>query len=152
MTDHVLVETPGLESDSNRTLCESVKQARIRALETDKDASHTDDTPVTSPDTRSEVSEPLTASPALKLAIASVCCVSLAAALDATSLSIALSTITTRVHGTAIQAFWAGTGYLVTCGVFQPVIGGLSHIFGRKEVCLKIQHSGLVVITKPSKD
>lgn len=69
------------------------------------------------------------------LAFMSICVVTLAAALDATSLSIALPIITERLKGTAIQAFWSGTSFLVTSAVFQPVIGGLSHGFGRKQVC-----------------
>ena len=67
------------------------------------------------------------------LAFTSICIVTLAAALDATSLSIALPIITERLKGTAIQAFWSGTSFLVTSAVFQPVIGGLSHGFGRKQ-------------------
>ena len=67
-------------------------------------------------------------------AFASICVVTLAAALDATSLSIALPIITDALNGTAIEAFWSGTSFLVTSAVFQPVIGGLSHVFGRKQV------------------
>ncbi len=69
------------------------------------------------------------------LAFASIAVVTLAAALDATSLSIALPIITEKLHGTAIEAFWSGTSFLLTSAVFQPVIAGLSHVFGRKEVC-----------------
>lgn len=65
----------------------------------------------------------------------SICIITLAAALDATSLSIALPIITEKLHGTAIEAFWSGTSFLVTSAVFQPVIAGLSHVFGRKQVC-----------------
>lgn len=36
------------------------------------------------------------------------------------------------LNGTAIQAFWAGTSFLLTSTVFQPPIGAFSHIFGRK--------------------
>jgi len=68
------------------------------------------------------------------LAFASLAVVTLAAALDATSLSIALPIITGKLHGTAIEAFWSGTSFLLTSAVFQPVIAGLSHVFGRKEV------------------
>ena len=68
------------------------------------------------------------------LAFGSICVVTLAAALDATSLSIALPIVTVALKGTAIQAFWAGTSFLVASAVFMPVIGGLSHVFGRKEV------------------
>ncbi|KAH6669339.1 major facilitator superfamily domain-containing protein [Halenospora varia] len=70
------------------------------------------------------------------LAFVSICIITLAAALDATSLSIALPIITDKLHGTAIEAFWAGTSFLLTSAVFQPVIAGLSHVFGRKELVL----------------
>ncbi|KAB8305027.1 hypothetical protein EYC80_004332 [Monilinia laxa] len=40
------------------------------------------------------------------LAFSSICLITLAAALDATSLSIALPIITTKLRGTAIEAFW----------------------------------------------
>lgn len=68
------------------------------------------------------------------LAFSSICIITLAAALDATSLSIALPMIAEKLHGTAIEAFWSGTSFLLTSAVFQPVIAGLSHVFGRKEV------------------
>lgn len=73
---------------------------------------------------------------AIKLACVAISLIILAAAIDATSLSIALPIVTQRLKGTAIQAFWTGTSYLVTSGVMQPVIGGLSHVFGRKEMVL----------------
>jgi predicted MFS family arabinose efflux permease len=70
------------------------------------------------------------------LAFASICIITLAAALDATSLSIALPIITVKLKGSAIEAFWSGTSFLVTSAVFQPVIAGLSHVFGRKQMVL----------------
>jgi hypothetical protein len=70
------------------------------------------------------------------LAFTSICIITLAAALDATSLSIALPIITEKLKGTAIEAFWSGTSFLLTSAVFQPVIAGLSHVFGRKQVLL----------------
>jgi Major Facilitator Superfamily len=73
---------------------------------------------------------------AFLMAFMSVCITTLAAALDATSLSVALPTITERLHGSAIEAFWSGTSFLVTSAVFQPVIAGLSHVFGRKQLVL----------------
>ena len=72
------------------------------------------------------------------LAFASICIITLAAALDATSLSIALPIITVKLKGTAIEAFWSGTSFLLTSAVFQPVIAGLSHVFGRKQVSLTL--------------
>ncbi|KAL1301487.1 hypothetical protein AAFC00_005733 [Neodothiora populina] len=66
------------------------------------------------------------------LAFVSLCVMILMAALDATSLSVALSDMASALHGTAIEAFWAGTSFLLTSTVFQPVIGSFSSIFGRK--------------------
>lgn len=40
------------------------------------------------------------------------------------------------LHGTAIQAFWAGTSYLLASTVLQPIVGSFSHIFGRKPLVL----------------
>lgn len=58
----------------------------------------------------------------------------LAAALDATSLSVALPQIATDIHGSAIEAFWAGTSFLLTVTVFQPICASGTNIFGRKAV------------------
>ncbi|KAL9619139.1 MAG: hypothetical protein Q9160_006228 [Pyrenula sp. 1 TL-2023] len=68
------------------------------------------------------------------LAFFSICIITLAVALDATSLSIALPIITERLKGTALQAFWSGTSFLIASAVIQPVIGGFSHAFGRKQL------------------
>lgn len=38
------------------------------------------------------------------------------------------------LKGSAIEAFWAGTSFLLTSTVFQPPIGAFSHIFGRKSM------------------
>ena len=69
-------------------------------------------------------------------AFISILIITLAAALDATSLSIALPIFTDKLDGTAIEAFWAGTSFLLTSAVFQPVIAGLSHVFGRKNLII----------------
>jgi MFS family permease len=68
----------------------------------------------------------------LYLAFLSLCVVTLMAALDATSISVALPIIAKVLGGTAIEAFWAGTSFILTATVFQPVIGNFSSIFGRK--------------------
>ncbi|KAJ5749657.1 Efflux pump [Penicillium manginii] len=47
-------------------------------------------------------------------AFGSLLVVILASALDATSLSTALSIVSRELGGTAIQAFWAGTSFLLT--------------------------------------
>ncbi|KAL4934789.1 hypothetical protein BDV06DRAFT_229450 [Aspergillus oleicola] len=55
-----------------------------------------------------------------------------AASLDATSLSVALPTIAEDLNGTAIEAFWAGTSFLIGSTVFQPTFSVCSDLFGRK--------------------
>lgn len=70
------------------------------------------------------------------LAFASLSVISLVAALDATSLSVALSVMASELNGTAVEAFWSGTSFLVTSTVFQPFYVSLSNIFGRKQLIL----------------
>ncbi|KAH9879394.1 hypothetical protein J1614_002834 [Plenodomus biglobosus] len=67
-------------------------------------------------------------------AFGSLCIITLMAALDATSLSVALPIMAKALGGSAIEAFWSGTSFLLTSTVFQPVIGSFSHIFGRKSL------------------
>ncbi|KAI4141473.1 MAG: hypothetical protein LQ340_007641, partial [Diploschistes diacapsis] len=69
-------------------------------------------------------------------AFASLCVVIMAAALDATSLSVALPIIAQALNGTAIQTFWSGTSYLLTSTVFQPTFASLSYHCGRKPILL----------------
>jgi MFS family permease len=47
-----------------------------------------------------------------------------------------VKTIAKDLHGSAIDAFWIGTSYLLACAVFQPFIAALSDIFGRRELLL----------------
>lgn len=101
-----------------------------------------DDTPATSrpPSEHSEPSEGSAESGSfnpgwrLYLAFVSLCVVTLMSALDATSISVALPIIAKVLGGTAIEAFWAGTSFLLTSTVFQPVLGNFSSIFGRKPI------------------
>ncbi|KAF1946329.1 MFS general substrate transporter [Clathrospora elynae] len=65
-------------------------------------------------------------------AFGSLCIITLMAALDATSISVALPIMAKALHGSAIETFWSGTSFLLTSTVFQPIIGSFSHIFGRK--------------------
>ncbi|KAL1842790.1 hypothetical protein VTK73DRAFT_3041 [Phialemonium thermophilum] len=69
------------------------------------------------------------------LAFLSLCMVALAIAFDATSLSVALPTISSDLGGTALQAFWSGTSFLLASTILQPTVASLSNIFGRKYVC-----------------
>lgn len=69
------------------------------------------------------------------LAFVAISSLTLAAAVDATSLSIALPIMTKELGGSAIEAFWAGTSFLITSAILMPIYAALSHIFGRKPVC-----------------
>ncbi|KAJ5124938.1 uncharacterized protein N7515_008763 [Penicillium bovifimosum] len=60
----------------------------------------------------------------------------LMAALDGTSLSVALPEIAQELHGTAIEAFWSGTSFLLCSTVFQPSFASFSNIFGRRPMIL----------------
>lgn len=62
--------------------------------------------------------------------------INLAAALDATSLSVALPIIAQKLNGSAIEAFWSGTSFLLTSTVLQPIFASFSHIFGRKPILM----------------
>ncbi len=48
------------------------------------------------------------------LAFSSLLVITLMAALDATSLSVAIPKITTALKGSAIEGFWSGTSFLLT--------------------------------------
>jgi MFS family permease len=67
----------------------------------------------------------------LVLAFAALAVLTLMVALDGTSISVALPTIAERLHGSALEAFWAGTSFLLASTVFQPTFASFSHIFGR---------------------
>jgi len=80
------------------------------------------------------------------LAFTTLCTITLAAALDATTISVALPIIAQAINGTAIEAFWSGTSFLLTSTVFQPIYASFSHIFGRKP--LVSPDAFLVVVSK----
>ena len=40
------------------------------------------------------------------------------------------------LNGTAIEAFWAGTSFLLCSTIFQPSFAELSHVFGRKPIVM----------------
>ncbi|KAK7188494.1 major facilitator superfamily transporter [Paraphaeosphaeria sporulosa] len=62
--------------------------------------------------------------------------ISLMVALDATILVTVLPQITQSLNGTAIDAFWTGTSYLLSSAVFQPIIASVSEFFGRQQLLL----------------
>jgi EmrB/QacA subfamily drug resistance transporter len=62
--------------------------------------------------------------------------ISLMVALDATVLVTVLPEIAHSLNGTSAEAFWAGTSYLLTSAIFQPVIASVSSNFGRQQMLL----------------
>ncbi|KAF9895181.1 hypothetical protein FE257_000083 [Aspergillus nanangensis] len=52
--------------------------------------------------------------------------------LDGTSISVALPQVAHELNGSAIEAFWTGTSFLLCSTVFQPGTATLSNIFGRR--------------------
>ncbi|KAJ5762951.1 hypothetical protein N7533_001632 [Penicillium manginii] len=70
------------------------------------------------------------------LVVFTLCVLTLMAALDGTSISVALPIMAEELNGTAIEAFWAGTSFLLCSTVFQPSFASLSNIFGRRPAVL----------------
>lgn len=70
------------------------------------------------------------------LAFSALAALSLVVALDGTSISVALPVIAKALNGSATDAFWAGTSFLLSSAVVQPIFAAFSHIFGRKQLCL----------------
>ncbi|KAF1960648.1 MFS general substrate transporter [Byssothecium circinans] len=66
----------------------------------------------------------------------SLAIISLMVALDATILVTVLPQIALSLNGTSIDAFWAGTSYLLSSAIFQPVIASISQFFGRQQLLL----------------
>ena len=44
--------------------------------------------------------------------------------------------IAQKLNGTAAEAFWTGTSYLLTSAIFQPVIASISAVFGRQQLLI----------------
>ncbi|KMP01742.1 hypothetical protein CIRG_01881 [Coccidioides immitis RMSCC 2394] len=88
------------------------------------------------------------------LAFVTLAVLTLMVALDGTSISVALPIIASKLHGTALEAFWSGTSFLLcstgmerlltrfvrvltpACEVFQPTFTSFSNIFGRKPMVI----------------
>jgi MFS family permease len=66
----------------------------------------------------------------------SLAVIALVVALDATILVAVLPSIAQALNGTSAEAFWAGTSYLLSSAVFQPVIASISEVFGRQQLLL----------------
>ncbi|KAK8018088.1 Major Facilitator Superfamily protein [Apiospora marii] len=61
----------------------------------------------------------------LQLVISAVC-------LEVTALPTALPIMSAELGATALQAFWAGTSYMLASTVVQPPVASMSHILGRR--------------------
>ena len=70
------------------------------------------------------------------LAFLALAVLTLMVALDGTSLSVALPTVAQALRGSALEAFWSGTSFLLASTVFQPSFAQLSHVFGRLPLIL----------------
>ncbi|KAI0013767.1 major facilitator superfamily transporter [Xylariaceae sp. FL0662B] len=70
-----------------------------------------------------------------KAIIYTLAIISLLVALDASIIVTSLNAIITDLGGTAIQAFWIGTSYLLVNAVTMPIICAVSDVFGRP-ICL----------------
>ncbi|KAL5049029.1 hypothetical protein BDW71DRAFT_204786 [Aspergillus fruticulosus] len=71
-----------------------------------------------------------------RLIFCALAVLTLMVALDGTSISVALPQMASALHGTAMQAFWSGTSFLLCSTVFQPTTATLSDIFGRRPIIL----------------
>ncbi|KAI4245921.1 MAG: hypothetical protein LQ352_006479 [Teloschistes flavicans] len=72
----------------------------------------------------------------LYLAFSTLAVITMMVALDGTSLSVALPVISNKLGGTAIEAFWSGTSFLLCSTIFQPSFASFSHIFGRRPMIM----------------
>ncbi|KAL3486595.1 major facilitator superfamily domain-containing protein [Aspergillus germanicus] len=82
------------------------------------------------------------------LAFSSLVVLAMMVSLDGTSVSVALPLIAESLRGSAIEAFWTGTSFLLSSAVFQPPLAALSHIFGRMPVltvCIVFFLVGVIV-------
>lgn len=70
------------------------------------------------------------------LAFLALAVLTLMVALDGTSLSVALPVVAQALRGSALEAFWSGTSFLLASTVFQPSFAQLSHVFGRVQMVM----------------
>lgn len=117
----------------SRKFSKQVKETKFHAGEAD--AANALAPPVTSPDEDHDHDQPkFKPNARFYLAFLAISSLTLAAALDATSLSIALPALTRDLGGDAIQSFWTGTAFFLASSIIMPIFAALSHIFGRKLV------------------
>ncbi|KAF2720421.1 MFS general substrate transporter [Polychaeton citri CBS 116435] len=66
------------------------------------------------------------------LAFLSLVLMVLVVSLDATTLPVALPVITRKLHGTTVEAFWAGLSFILLVALTQPLYTTFSDVIGRK--------------------
>jgi MFS family permease len=70
------------------------------------------------------------------LGFAGILVANLVAALDAASLSVALPTIASELQTTSIEAYWAGTAFVLSSAACQPLFPASSNALGRRPVVI----------------
>lgn len=68
------------------------------------------------------------------LAFGSILIANLAAAFDATTLSVAIPAMSAELGGNSVQAFWAGTSYPLAQAAMMLLWVSLSQCFGRRPI------------------
>jgi predicted MFS family arabinose efflux permease len=71
-----------------------------------------------------------------KLAFLMICVCTFLVALDLVIVASALPAIAANLNATSAQAYWCGTGYVLTQCIMQPLYGSFSDIFGQKSLIL----------------
>ncbi|KAI1844228.1 hypothetical protein JX265_010285 [Neoarthrinium moseri] len=66
------------------------------------------------------------------LAFMSLLTIVAAVAIESTSLPTALPIMSAELGGTALEAFWSGTSFLLASTIIQPTVASMSHILGRR--------------------
>ncbi|KAJ2893118.1 major facilitator superfamily transporter [Zalerion maritima] len=116
--------TPGFSPEDTDAGAGSFVQVDVDGAATEKPARESRSSSPTPP--------PFKPSRDFLLAFGSLMVVILVIAIDATSLSVALPIVSADLNGSALEAFWSGTSFLLSSTVLQPTFASLSHIFGRK--------------------
>ncbi|KAI0403549.1 MFS general substrate transporter [Xylaria palmicola] len=66
------------------------------------------------------------------MSVLMLCLLAVITAWDATSLAIALPSITQQLHSTTLESFWASTAFILGVTITQPVYVSVSDVLGRK--------------------
>ncbi|KAI0159123.1 major facilitator superfamily domain-containing protein [Pestalotiopsis sp. NC0098] len=105
----------------------------------DTDVASSVDFPVTIKEVRSrsfsnDDDEPFRPDAQLKLAFSALVVLTFMVAMNSTALAVAIPTIAADLNGSALETFWAGTGFLLTEAIFMAPLGRLSDVMGRVPV------------------